>query len=95
MNTEINFDHYRQSEPEIDTCAEPLETAPVHSINVPYACSNDSCAKRNDFLQVPRCIVDDDGRIQTLFRHRDLDGFYVSPGGFVYCSRACWADYCD
>lgn len=62
---------------------------------VVVACSNDeSCRLKRPGLPVPIEFLEDGGRVKAAHRHKDHAGFYVSPGGNVYCSRQCWGHYC-
>ena len=70
---------------------EPADERPLEKPNA--LCSSDSCT--NPRISVPRGFFDADGLIKHEFRNRDFEDFYVSPLGYVYCSRQCWAQFLE
>jgi len=64
------------------------------AVGHPHICSNEGCAYGRPLLWTPDHVFSGD-KVLDEYRHRDYPGFYVSPCGYVYCCRKCWASYCD
>jgi hypothetical protein len=80
--------------------ARALKSAPVLERETPassttHGCSNESCKLHDGAIAIPPSLLGRDGRALERFRRKDHDGFFVSGEGYVYCTRKCWADYCD
>lgn len=61
---------------------------------VEISCSNPSCRKGTPHFMIRRSMLSGD-RVVADYRGKDFESFFVSPYGFVYCSRECWAAYCE
>lgn len=59
--------------------------------------------KTHNPLLVPRYIFDPKeyspyyihGKVREEFYDKEFDGFYISPSGFIHCSRECFDLYTE
>jgi hypothetical protein len=57
-------------------------------------CANESCLNGGPDILVPIGCAEGDGIVGQL-PPGDYAGYFVSSCHNVYCSRACWASFCD
>jgi hypothetical protein len=57
-------------------------------------CTNDCCRAGRPRIKVPSMMCSP-FEILERYRNADFEGFFVSPCGNIFCSRACWAQYCE
>ncbi len=59
-----------------------------------FTCANEACKRGRLRIKLPTELLSDDGQPRKGFG-TDINGGFVSPCGNVFCSRECWAAYCD
>ena len=62
---------------------------------VEVECSNNEscrCGRPRFFV---RSFLLTDPILRQHFLGHEIEGHFFSPGGGFFCSRACWASFCD
>ena len=60
---------------------------------VEIECSNESCRFGRRHTTLPQVVING-AAFKEEYRNQDMAGFFISPCGYAYCSRQCWADFC-
>jgi len=59
-------------------------------------CANECCRERRSLIVPNDFFEDGEKRARERFRNSELtSGVFISPYGLPYCSRGCWASYCE
>ena len=65
----------------------------VESLEV--KCSNfDNCSNDRPDIMVPKSFFEDD-EVRPELRNTEYEFGYVSPNGWVYCSKGCWINFVE